>query len=45
MEMDWWSVQQWKKLGIWAQFLNVSLHGCIMTKFGNDGRAAYVQKF
>ena len=45
MEVDWWSVQQWTKLGIWAQFLNVGLQGCIMTKFGNVGRAAYGQNF
>ena len=32
-------------LGIWAQFLNVSLQDCIMMKFGNAGRAAHGQKF
>jgi len=34
-----------KKLEIWAHVLNSSLQGCIMTKFGNVGRAAYGQKF
>ena len=34
-----------EKLGIWTQFLNISLQGCIVTKFRNAGRAAYGQRF